>query len=118
MIDLFNTLSFFEVGAPPTGMVYPFRKTVFYCCTRSMLAQDAATVAMSGRAGESEYVVAGVGAEAGHGTSGARGSFGMSFPTVCCLEVCLSAAAAVISKAEISKRECYRHWGGPCRCCF
>lgn len=67
-IVLSNTFSLFQVAATVTRMVFPFQKTVVYCCTGRVLAPDFATVALLGRATECENYLPEEGAWAGHGT--------------------------------------------------
>lgn len=67
-IDLSSTLPFLEVKVAATGMIFPFRKTVNYCCIRSMLAPAAATAVILRRTGVKVYFGAGVGARAGRDT--------------------------------------------------
>lgn len=55
------------VGATAAGIVFPLQSTVVHCCTTSVLAPDAAMVAMVRCVRGSEYVGAGVGAQAGRG---------------------------------------------------
>lgn len=67
-IVLSNKFPLFEIDVTVTGMVLPLRRTVIYCCTRSVLAADAATDAMLGHAGSCGYVGARVGDEVGRST--------------------------------------------------
>lgn len=60
-IDLSSRLSFVEVGAATTRMIFPFRTTVAHCFTGSVLASVATMVVMLGAAGVCAYVGAEVG---------------------------------------------------------
>lgn len=66
-IDLSTVLPFFHIGAVVTGMVLPFCTMVVYCCNGSMLAPDAAIIAMLGHTCRYESVGVGLGARAGRG---------------------------------------------------
>lgn len=88
----------------PTVFVHIFRLTVYLCCTRRTLASDTATVVILGRAGVCKFVETGVGAEAGCSARYMRRGCGVGLPAVCCLGVCLSAAAAANSASEIYRK--------------
>lgn len=84
-IDLSITFPFFDIGAPTTGMVRPFQRTVIHCCTESVLAPEAAIVIMLGRVGRCEYVGAGVGARDGRGATSIQEGCSLGLPATNCL---------------------------------
>lgn len=95
-MNLSNRLPLFEVGTSATKIVFPFRRTVIFFCTRSVLAPDTTTVVMVGRSSGCMYV------REGYGVWGTLWECGVVFLTACCLWLCLCTAASVTSGSKIS----------------